>query len=104
MHNTIDEYLQWVNDLPENLRKVVTDNWDFTGRLTHVNSYRKAVIQLLDMSNTFAEFSEMYKAITPTVENMSEYELNSKLGMYWDLYMSGMNRVVNDLKVGKKAA
>lgn len=96
--NSTEEYMKWVDGLPANLQKVVTDNWDYTGRATDTFSQYNVIIQLLNISNTLEEFSEMYKVvIVGSFTSDSELDVDEKIRMYWGIYMNGLKRAVDDI-------
>lgn len=90
MFNTIEEYMDWVHSLPEELQNVVIELWDVTGRPRTDFTQRRVVCKLLNMSDTFKEFSEKYRTVmrSGTDEQLAEY---------WDIYITGLQRAVDKL-------
>ncbi len=93
--NYILDYWNWMDNLSPDVREVVINCWDETGRPTKETV--EAISMLLDRSNTFDEFCEKYFEMLDIAEDFHDDE-RRKVREYYHLYISGMKRIERQMR------
>lgn len=86
--NYITEYWNHLDSLDEDVRKIVLDCWDETGRPITANPVAKSVGMLLDITSSYEEFLEKVRPMLHEIE-ISDVAIET----YYYLYIQGMKRV-----------
>ncbi len=97
--NYILDYWKWIDTLSPKVRQVVVECWDETGRpvespLRPVESPMRAVSMLLDCSDNFEEFLNMYLEMMNSTGEFDKEDCIQKSHDYYQLYIAGMKRII----------
>jgi len=92
--NSLQMYWKWIDGLSEDVKQVVLTHWDETGR--PISEPQQPVVDLLNRSNTWDEFSSKYFEMISGFDNTAEpsFEESEKAIMYWALYVAGLKRAL----------
>ncbi len=89
---SIEKYWQDLNDMPEDLREIVTANYDYTGRPVDMKSYENVILSLLKKNASIGgeSFLEDMKVVFPDV-------MKEDAAIYYNVFISGAKYIAEKL-------
>lgn len=97
--NAYTEYWKKIEALPEELKKIVTENWDYTGRPMTINTESNVIIQILN-KNAAAGFPGFKLDMNRVFEK--ETFNDHQLGVYYNVFVAGAEYIKNRMIEGNK--
>jgi len=90
---SLEAYWEKLNNLPKELSDIIQDNYDYTGRPTHIQSHSNVIIGVLN-KNAAAGGQSFLNDMALVFPDMNREDA----AVYYNVFISGANYIANNLK------
>ncbi len=89
---SLEAYWKRLNEMPEELREIITGNYDYTGRPTSIHSYSNVIIGVLRKNAAAGgeAFLRDMKIVCPEMDR-------EEAAIYYNVFISGASYIADKL-------
>ncbi len=87
---SLEEYWKRLDEMPEELREIVTDNYDYTGRPTSMRSHSNVVIGVLNKNA-----AEGWESFRKDMEIVCPQMHSEEVAVYYNVFTAGAKYIAD---------